>query len=410
MKQETNKEIDLLLRRLSRRDGEAVLNGEIEDHHLDADELSSYAQNVLPATARARYTAHLAECSTCRRLATELSLASGVTIAAPPVVAVPASSSLKKFVSSLFSPMVLRYAVPALGVIVVMVVGFVVLRQRRASDGMVAQVEANRRAIEQKYGDTPATPAPLANQTEPGRAQQPAKQDSTTATTEPRKTESANIDERAAEGRAKSDAPATTGTGAFLAQTPPAPAATPNDSTAFTPQVTSPSPVQPFVAPKAGIATDGETAAKKEVAKREVAQATVEQQEAKDKAQANEPAPANLRPGARIAADRAAQNKTKPEAPTVATAGAGERAQTRRRAEAESDDVETRTIAGRKFRKERGIWTDTAYDSSIRIVQMARGSEQFRGLVADEPAIGTIAEQLDGEVIVVWKGRAYRIR
>jgi hypothetical protein len=41
---------------------------------------------------------------------------------------------------------------------------------------------------------------------------------------------------------------------------------------------------------------------------------------------------------------------------------------------------------------------------------LARGSESFRALVADEPAINTIAEQLDGEVIVVWKGRAYRIR
>jgi hypothetical protein len=41
---------------------------------------------------------------------------------------------------------------------------------------------------------------------------------------------------------------------------------------------------------------------------------------------------------------------------------------------------------------------------------MARGSEQFRALVADEPEIKKIAEQLDGEVIVVWKGRAYRIR
>ena len=75
-----------------------------------------------------------------------------------------------------------------------------------------------------------------------------------------------------------------------------------------------------------------------------------------------------------------------------------------------SDDADTRSIAGRRFRKERGIWVDTAYDSSTATVNMARGSEQFRALVGDEPGIGTIAKQLDGEVIVVWKGRAYRIR
>ncbi|HEX5832637.1 MAG TPA: hypothetical protein VFY34_02225, partial [Pyrinomonadaceae bacterium] len=76
----------------------------------------------------------------------------------------------------------------------------------------------------------------------------------------------------------------------------------------------------------------------------------------------------------------------------------------------EKDDAATRTVAGRRFRKERGIWTDTAYDSSTATVNVARGSEQFRALVADEPEIKKIAEQLDGEVIVVWKGRAYRIR
>ena len=43
-------------------------------------------------------------------------------------------------------------------------------------------------------------------------------------------------------------------------------------------------------------------------------------------------------------------------------------------------------------------------------VKVKRGSEQYRALIADEPAIRSIAEQLGGEVIVVWKGTAYRIR
>jgi hypothetical protein len=43
-------------------------------------------------------------------------------------------------------------------------------------------------------------------------------------------------------------------------------------------------------------------------------------------------------------------------------------------------------------------------------MSVVRGSEQYRVLVADEPSLRTIAERLAGEVIVVWKGRAYRIR
>jgi hypothetical protein len=31
-------------------------------------------------------------------------------------------------------------------------------------------------------------------------------------------------------------------------------------------------------------------------------------------------------------------------------------------------------------------------------------------LIADEPTIKTIADRLGGEIIVVWKGRAYRIQ
>src|SRR5215213_5468728 len=130
MRQETNNEIDLLLRRMSRRDGGAAPDAgvPIETEHLDADELSSYAQNALPAAARARYTEHLADCSSCRKLVTELSLSLGATAAAH-VRPIPAPGGLKKFLASLLSPMVLRYAIPALGVVLVMVVGIIVMRE-----------------------------------------------------------------------------------------------------------------------------------------------------------------------------------------------------------------------------------------------------------------------------------------
>jgi hypothetical protein len=78
--------------------------------------------------------------------------------------------------------------------------------------------------------------------------------------------------------------------------------------------------------------------------------------------------------------------------------------------EKDKSDADTRSVAGRRFRREHGIWIDTAYDSSRSTFSLTRGSEQYRSLVADEPAIKTIAEQLDGEIIVVWKGRAYHIQ
>ena len=401
MRQETNKEIDLLLRRLSRRDGEAVRDAEMNERHLDADELSSYAQNALPASARARYTQHLSECSTCRRLATELSLALGVTTAATPVVAIPASSGLKKFLSSLLSPMVLRYAVPALGVILVMAVGFMVLRQRAPAEEMVAQVDVKSPSLSTPQGYTPGTPAPLADEAGNRQERKPADGVKDDAIQPRESTANKPAESKAPEGTADSIAVASV----------PAPIPTPSSDTSFTPRTVEALPVQPIVTPKSNITTDG-VEAKKEPAKREVKSvAQADSQETKDKAQANESPRDNVPPAGRIASDRANQDKTRADTATVASAGAGERAATRRRAqESRDEESETRSVAGRTFRKERGIWTDTAYDSSIRIVQMARGSEQFRALVADEPAIGTIAERLNGEVIVVWKSRAYRIR
>jgi hypothetical protein len=423
MRQETNKEIDLLLRRLSRQDGEAVRDAEtqLDDRHLDADELSSYAQNVAPPKARARYIEHLADCSTCRRTATELSLALGVALgvatAAAPVETVPAAGGLKKFLSSLFSPMVLRYAVPALGVIVVMVIGVVLLRQRADHEAFVAKVD----------GQAVTAPVPSSEPTAPPLSG--VLRDDQSVAAKPGIER--GLHGETAAGRAAGPVESKEGATAGTADTPAAPSAPVTVARPSVVQplaersvselpVVSPTPLA-SLSPKANITTDGtdtgETKKKEIVAKRDTQPAvkTAEAQTAaNEKEQAKEPPrEAAARPAKSVAADRVDQSKAKPDSNTVAPAGGaggGGRVATRRRAEESKDDAETRSVAGRKFRRDDGIWTDTAYDSSTRTVNMARGSEQFRALVADEPAIGTIAEQLDGVVIVVWKGRAYRIR
>jgi hypothetical protein len=75
-----------------------------------------------------------------------------------------------------------------------------------------------------------------------------------------------------------------------------------------------------------------------------------------------------------------------------------------------NEEIETRTVSGRRFRRQGNAWIDTAYEASRSATKVARGSEQFRALLADEPGLRTIVQQLSGEVVVVWKNRAYRIR
>ena len=67
----------------------------------------------------------------------------------------------------------------------------------------------------------------------------------------------------------------------------------------------------------------------------------------------------------------------------------------------------TTTVAGKRFVRQNNSWIDAAYQQRAT-TNVKRGSEQYRALVADEPGLRPFAEQLGGEVIVVWKGRAYR--
>ena len=116
----------------------------IDSDHLDADELSAYAENALPAAARARYTEHLADCSRCRELVVQLSSSVPVSWLRRDCKSSSAFRAAESFLASFFSPMVLRYAVPALGLIVVAAIGFVVFR--RIDLQSVAQSERKLRS------------------------------------------------------------------------------------------------------------------------------------------------------------------------------------------------------------------------------------------------------------------------
>src|SRR5437867_9856772 len=164
MKQEPNNEMDLMLRNLGRAANSAPANsgngtaGFPIDEHPDADELNAYAENAIPAAARVRYTEHLADCTRCRQMVSQLSLAAGL-IVEKKSEAVPWPSGIKAFLSSLFSPMVLRYAVPAVALIAVASIGLMVFRQRAGNDA--AHIQANSQVAQTQT--EPASPGLTAN-------------------------------------------------------------------------------------------------------------------------------------------------------------------------------------------------------------------------------------------------------
>src|SRR5215212_9161004 len=98
MKRPDNTEMDRLLRRQARLGGGAVRGAAgVGGGHMDADEMNAYAEGALPDGARSRYFAHLADCDSCRKLVTQLTLAAtaaaeGRERAAAAVTAAPSKS------------------------------------------------------------------------------------------------------------------------------------------------------------------------------------------------------------------------------------------------------------------------------------------------------------------------------
>ena len=374
MKQETNNEMDLLLRRLGRRDDAAV-----PEDHLDADELSAYAENALPAAARARYTMHLAECSRCRSLVAQLSSSAGV-VAATDSGAVPEPSGFRKFLASLFTPMVLRYAAPALGLIVVAAIGFVVLR-RNQPDRFVAQNTetapqqkpvASPAALTDSYADSVTAPSPERLDEERKQKNQPA-QPAPPPNMPPSVT---SVDAEVSKDKAVAQP---------KPEEQPAPAAN------------EPAPVK--TAP-AATPEQSPRAAETEAAKNEVRVQSADASQKEKKLRDEE------REDRKKDSDNFARARKPADSVSAPATGAARGMQS-----GGADlSANTRSVAGRRFRKQGSVWVDTAYDSSKDAVTLSRSSEQYRALVADEPAIKTIADQLEGEIIVVWKGHTYRIR
>src|ERR1044071_9795748 len=130
---EANKnEVDLLLRSFARGRNE----GGSASAHLDADELNSYAEGLVPVAARLRYTEHLADCSSCRGIVVGLTQAAGAVTHREPLTE-GSKSGFWHSVSIFLSSPALRYAVPALVLTVVIGVGLIVFRQQRNAE-MVA--------------------------------------------------------------------------------------------------------------------------------------------------------------------------------------------------------------------------------------------------------------------------------
>jgi hypothetical protein len=465
MKPEFDREIDALLRGHARGGGGASATGgearafvrdlsagerardqaarlDTQAAHLDADELAAFAENALPTAARSRYAAHLADCDDCRHTATQLALAAGVTVVSDEreVVATEkiVGASWRERVAALIAPRAWRYAMPVVALLCVGVIALVVMRRvpragmQLARNNEEAQADrASPVSQEEHHAMTETAPPP----------EQPATQNvddanaPVAASADARRGAVGGGDQMSAQtggGVVKNESSVASNNAPAAANTQPprsedfSPPPPPASSVAASVPAAKPAPQPLAQLPEAtptpvndeSIAvTKDEPKPRKseEVAEREQAQpktrraggsrrdsqevAVPEARDANRKALSDE---AMRTPGSGVAGAASSKEQRK-SAPS-------ERGATESNAARDKSSDETRKVGGRKFRREGGAWIDTAYNSSQATVVVRRNSEQYRALVADEPEIARIANSLGGDVVIVWKGRAYRIK
>lgn len=408
-------QMDILMRRYA---GRAVEPGPGLEH-LDADEMNAFAEGVLPEATRTRYVSHLADCEDCRRLTSQLTMAAGKTVE----VSLPASETVtakswKEKLGHLLALPSLRYAASALVILVVVGIAFVVWRRPANRDGSLvalnqpteqdrsagkpslateSRVERNATASPNSGFVAQATPMP-------GVADKEA--NATAVSPPPPTTKAAPV----TEGETRStlaDQPAAP----MVAQkapgyAPPPPADYRADNRAREQQsIASGSPGGPrrnenYEKNKLDRAASDDLAkARDEDRSRTMSQTTVT---------GTKPAEAAATPSAlagTFGMNRQARDLKSEPRKEAATGRAQSEEENKKKQE--SNEPETRSAGGRKFERRGGVWVDSKFKTSMAAKTIARGSNDFQKL---DSGLRAIAQQLGGDIIVVWKGKAYRIR
>jgi hypothetical protein len=396
-----DKQIDLLMRRHAR-----TAEPEITGEHLDADEMNTLAEGTLPPAARARYVSHLASCGECRQQVAQIALAGGAVIRAEsPVAERLRRRTFWEGVSALFAPRGLRYAAFAAMLLMVAGMAFIALRRPQQPSDLVA----SRAESEQHPAGAIQPPASSSNgaATEANTRPQPYNSPSTT---------SGQLEKRDADKLADAAAPP-----AIMKEAPSAPAvetkkaATESDLAKSQPSYAPPPPGE--VGQPASV---GSYAAKREPQKAEAMDkiATAERErssqgvtvtQSRDDRAAKDQSVAQQR--------RGTDEKTKGgpsrnlENRSAGTANENRVENTPLSLSApkpnDTEEAQTRSAGGRKFRKQGNAWVDQKFKSSMTLKSVARSSDEFNSL---DSGLRSIAQQLGGEVIVVWKGKAYLIK
>ena len=378
--------------------------------HPDADELNAFAEGALPPSARQRYLSHFADCDDCRKLVSLLAVTTGAGVEARIPASQPIAEPWWKKLSVVFAIPTLRYA--AFGVVLLAVGGIAFLAWRQPAQRnaeMVAQNQPQTSPVEAVKPATTKEPEVLREEGTTRNANTAIPQPTVSSTfgqnpsglttvspPPPPKPSDAIAAKDAAPfvgGAGRSDDAARAQSSPSYAPAPPTEGYSVYDR----------SREQPKVGASPGGPRRNESSDKYKTIDRAGDFAKARDEDS-NRAAANQPASENK-------LEDAKRERTASQVVTVSPKSVGELPAAARKSAAtrssSEEAPETRSVGGRKFKRQGNAWVDSKLKSSMSVRTVGRGSEEFDKL---DSGLRSIAKQLSGEIVVVWKGKAYRIR
>lgn len=378
MELEFDKEIDTLLRKARSGTSAAVP----KSGHLDPDAIAAFAEGAIPAAIRQTYTAHLADCDSCRKALSQVALLNEpvalkavAAAAAAPMAAAPAPKAGEPWPPNAvpwYRPLFRSPGLAAAFGVLVLAFGgvlvYFVTQPRSANDSVAMQADGRANASIPYAGIDPNTAANSAAAVTNSAA--PAAGSNAVANTARSETAPANTasSRNSPTGTAAGEGGTATGSSSVAAAPPPATAAPPAAAESVT--VTADKPKDE---PKSEDRRD-------------------EKETARNRALSDD------------ALARGADSSAKKVAGP--TRGAGPVQNQMQMNTMSTEMAVTRKVGGKTFHNANGAWYDNAYHGQST-TNIRRGTDEFKKL---DGGLRSIANELGGVVVVVWKEKAYRIQ
>jgi len=376
-------------------------------HQFNPDDATAYLERAMSKAVLMQFEEHLASCSVCRRHLIELSrLMPTPTIFAE---AMPAPFSFKDRLSEWFSGWRLGL-MAGMGAVAATVLLVAVVMNRSASNETALQV-----AVRQDGAQTAPLPE-AALQSAPATKPQPS------ASPEPDKKLSDEIGSVKGIGERSVSpvilAPAVGEPGATAMAPPPPPVPPPATSNAEAER----KEVTASQAPAAGGISQNQTQTLRgqapggPEANQFQAERALEtrKREAQAAQSADSGAPVPAKPAAKAVeppAERSVEKSKKDIAQDVDKKQMSAKTDSRPSPSTAIGRVApaARTVAGKTFRQENGIWVDTSYQpgNNLPVVRLTRDSREFQQTLKNLPGLKPYFDLKP--VIVVWQGKVYRV-